>query len=64
MLIGVFKISDSVRSRFLPSSEQDQEGFILWEEGAEEAEDDIATIGISFSAIVARQLRFGPRKWR
>ena len=33
MLIGVFKLSDSLCSRFLPSSEQDKECVMLWEEG-------------------------------
>lgn len=54
LLVGIFKLSDGLRSRYMTSSTT--AGFNMWEEGAEEAEDDIAAIGISFSMVVV--LRF------
>lgn len=56
LLVVIFKLSDSFRRRFeqKPSSQ----GFQLWEMGAEEAEDDIAAIGISFSSVVVLRYAF------
>ncbi|CAJ1414090.1 unnamed protein product [Effrenium voratum] len=51
LLMVIFKLSDMFRGRW-NTRKEDQDGYHLWEEGAEETEDDIAAIGISFSMVV------------
>jgi len=50
MLVVIFKLSDSFRSRF--EAAEPKASFELLQESAEEAENDIAAIGISFSTVV------------
>lgn len=56
LLVVIFKLSDSFRRRF--EQKPASKGFHLWEMGAEEAEDDIAAIGISFSSVVVLRYAF------
>ncbi|CAE7921576.1 unnamed protein product, partial [Symbiodinium sp. KB8] len=52
LLLLLFKITDAMRARVASEDPRYQ----LWEHASEEAEDDVAAIGISFSAVVV--LRF------
>jgi hypothetical protein len=58
VLVMFFRLSDIIRSGppfYTPGG--DNEGYDHWDEGAEEAENDVAKISLSFSAVVV--LRFG-----
>mmetsp|Transcript_72490 Transcript_72490/g.128067 ORF Transcript_72490/g.128067 Transcript_72490/m.128067 type:complete len:547 (-) Transcript_72490:64-1704(-) len=54
LLFGLFRLADYIRSRppyFVHG--QDNEGYYRWEEGAEESENDLCSIGLSFTIVVA-----------
>jgi len=55
LLMIFFKLTDTLRGRFF-AAEKNSTPHQLWEKGSQEAEDDIAAIGISFSGVVV--LRF------
>jgi len=53
LLFGLFRFSDWLRSRppyFIVG--ENNEGYYRWEEGAEESENDLSAIGLSFAACV------------